>query len=422
MMNKYLISFVSCLLVGAFGLSVNAAGYIDLGHATGEQCKTESVTNNGIAVGNCSPASTSANNVPFVANVNTPNSQARLEPLDPHQPCVARAISNDGWIGGSCNDANSVDQAVIWNAATPGAAPTVLTPLPSTLLRAADVRTMITAFNQRGDMIGWSISNNDERSTVVWLAGTGTPVRVFSSLLGLLGYNDKCIPTDVNTTLANGYPSIALNCPGANGITVPRIAQRNASAYAVTSLPIASGANRCTVSGINNLMQSVGDCEYPQADINLNRTAVWNTPTATPQTLTLAVDSKNAGLAINNTGVVLAARQDATGRASYLTWLPTLGVFGIQLIVPPTGAVWVQAFSIADNGIVALNSTDSDQYNTGCIWTPATSGSPATNNCLASIGGGKKNQLTTLSQNGGYAGGVNVNGAQDLDAVATPLP
>ncbi|WP_139217550.1 MULTISPECIES: hypothetical protein [unclassified Pseudomonas] len=83
-MNKYLISFVSCLLVGAFGLSVNAAGYIDLGHATGEQCKTESVTNNGIAVGNCSPASTSANNVPFVANVNTPNSKARLEPLDPH--------------------------------------------------------------------------------------------------------------------------------------------------------------------------------------------------------------------------------------------------------------------------------------------------------------------------------------------------
>lgn len=421
MMNKHLISFMGSLLAGVFGLTANAATYVDLGHAAGKQCETVSVNDNGIAVGNCSPASTSANNVPFVANVNMPNSQVPLAPLVAHQPCFAIAVSSGGWIGGTCSDANNVDKAVIWNAATPGSAPIVLAALPGTLLRAADVRTLITAFNQRGDMIGWSISSNEERSTVVWLAGTGTPVRVFSSLLGLLGYNDKCIPADVNSTLANGYPSIALNCPGANGITIPQVAQANASGYAVTSLPIASGANRCTVRGINNSTQSVGDCEYPQADINLTRTAVWDTPAMAPRTLTLAVNSKNAGLAINNAGIVLAARQDATGRTSYLTWLSSVGVFGIQLIVPPAGAVWAQAFSIADNGTVALNSTDSDQYSTGCIWTPATSDNPAINNCLASIGGGKKNQLTTLSQNGGYAGGVNVNSAQDLDAVAAPL-
>ncbi|NWA64826.1 hypothetical protein [Pseudomonas reactans] len=421
-MNKLLKSFIGFLLTGVFGLNANAATYVNLGHTAGEQCETVSVNDNGIAVGNCSPASTSANNVPFVANVNAPNSQVPLAPLVAHQPCFVSAVSNGGWIGGTCSDANNVDTAVIWKAATPGSAPTALAALQGTLLRAADVRTLITAFNQRGDMIGWSISSNEERSTVVWPAGTGTPVRVFSSLLGLLGYNDKCFPADVNNTLANGYPSIALNCPGANGITTPQIAQANASGFAVTSLPIASGANRCTVRGINNATQSVGDCEYPQADINLTRTTVWNTPASAPLTLTLAVNSKNAGMAINNMGVVLAARQDATGRTSYLTWFPSVGVFGIQLIVPPTGAVWAQAFSIADNGTVAINSTDSNQYSTGCIWTPATSGNPAINNCLASIGGGKENQLTALSQNGGYAGGVNVNGVQDLDAVATPLP
>lgn len=420
-MNKLLKSFIGFLLAGAFELNANAATYVNLGHAAGEQCETASVNDNGIAVGNCSPASTSANNVPFVANVNTPNSQTPLAPLLAHQPCFVSVVSTGGWIGGTCSNANNVYTAVVWNAATPGSPPIALAPLPGTLLRAADVRTTITAFNQRGDMIGWSISSNEERSTVVWLAGSGTPVRIFSSLLGLLGYNDKCIPTDVNNTLASGYPSIALNCPGTNGITTAQIAQANASGYAVTSLPIAGGANRCTVRGINNSVQAVGDCEYPQADINLTRTTVWNTPNTAPLTLTLAVNSKNAGLAINNVGIALVARQDATGRTSYLTWLPSAGVLGIQLIVPPTGAVWAQAFSVADNSTVALNSTDSNQYSTGCIWAPATSSNPATISCLASIGGGKKNKLNALSQSGSYAAGANVDSAQNLDAVVAPL-
>lgn len=421
-MKAHMTSLIGCLLAGSIGLTANAASYVDLGHLAGELCDTVSVNDNGIAVGNCSPASTSANDVPFVSIVNTPNSQEPLVPLVTHQPCFAIGVSNDGWIAGTCSNANNVDTAVIWKAAAPSIPPIVLSPLSGTLLRAADVRTTITAMNQRGDMIGWSISSNEERSTVVWLAGTGTPVRIFSSLLGLLGYDDTCIPADVNNTLIHGYPSIVLNCPGTNGTTIAQVAQASATGYTVTSLPLASGANRCTVSGINNSGQSVGFCEYPQADVNLTRTAVWNTPATAPLTLTLAVNSKNAGLAINNAGIVLAERKDATGRISYLTWFPIAGAIGIQLIAPPAGAVWAMAFSIADNGTVALNSTDSDQYKTGCIWTPATGGNPAVNNCLASIGGGKINQLNTLSQNGGYAGGVNVNSAQNLDAVATPLP
>jgi hypothetical protein len=96
-------------------------------------------------------------------------------------------------------------------------------------------------------------------------------------------------------------------------------------------------------------------------------------------------------------------------------------VLGIQLIVPPTGAVWAQAFSVADNSTVALNSTDSNQYSTGCIWAPATSSNPATISCLASIGAGKKNKLNALSQSGSYAAGANVDSAQNLDAVVAPL-
>ena len=423
MMKMHSLGFAGCLLLSAVSLTVNAAAYTNLGHEAGAQCETSGINDSGIAVGNCTPASASANNVPWLADTNTENSQVALKPLVAEQPCRALNISNAGWIGGICKNANNVNTAVVWNATTPNNTPTPLKPLPGVVLplRAADVKTIIMASNQRGDMVGWSISSNQELSTVIWLAGDDTPKRVFSSLLGLLGYNDKCVPVGVSDSLSNGYPSIAMNCPRTNGITIPQVAKANVTTYTISSLPIATGANRCYVKGINNTLQSVGYCEYPDTATNPVRTAAWMTPTTAPLTLTLSIKSKNAGRAINNSGVVLASRQDDTGRVSDLTWIPLAGLAGIQLIQPPTGAVSTQAFGIADNNTVALNS-DVDQYLTGCIWSPATGGNAATTHCLASIGGGKKNWLSTFSQSGSYAGGVNLNSTQDMDAVAVELP
>ena len=182
-MKAHLTKIAGCLLASALALTANAANYVKLEPMPG-QCETTSINDNAIAVGNCSPANPSANNIPWVANVNTAGSQVELASLVVGQPCYASSVSNGSWIGGTCKNANNAVTGVTWNVTTPGGV-TALAPLPGTLLRAADVRTIITAFNQRGDMVGTSISNNGkEFSTIVWLAGTGTPKRVYSSLVG----------------------------------------------------------------------------------------------------------------------------------------------------------------------------------------------------------------------------------------------
>lgn len=173
MMKMHSLGFAGCLLLSAVSLTVNAAAYTNLGHEAGAQCETSGINDSGIAMGNCIPASASANNVPWLADTNTENSQVALKPLVAEQPCRALNISNAGWIGGICKNANNVNTAVVWNATTPNNTPTPLKPLPGVVLplRAADVKTIIMASNQRGDMVGWSISSNQELSTVIWLAG-----------------------------------------------------------------------------------------------------------------------------------------------------------------------------------------------------------------------------------------------------------
>ena len=420
MMKAHLMKIAGSLLASVLALTANAAHYVKLGPMAG-QCETTSINDNAIAVGNCSPPDSSANNAPWVVNLNTPNAQLALKPLVETQPCYASAVSNGGWIAGICKNANNVDTAVIWNVTTPTSTPTALAPLPGTLLRAADVRTTVNAFNQRGDMLGSSISSDGkEYSTVVWLAGTGTPMRVFSSLLGLAGYNDACTPQDINNTLTSNYPGIALNCPGSNGTTVPKLAQANATGYTVTPLPLATGANHCVVTGLNNALQSIGFCEYPNTNANPARTAVWNTPTSAPLTLNLAIGTMNYGRAINSNGIALVERKDNDGRTSYFTWIPPAGIFGIQLIEPPPNT-WTQAFSIADNNTVALNRTNDAQYTVGCIWHPASGEIPAKYSCLEAIDGGRNSALKAVSQSGNYAAGQNVDSEQDVQAVAVKL-
>ena len=419
MMKAHLMKIAGSLLASVLALTANAAQYVKLGPMAG-QCETTSINDNAIAVGNCSPPSSSANNIPWVSNVNTADSQVALASLVAGQPCYANAVSNGSWISGTCKNANNGVTAVTWNVTTPGSA-TALAPLPGTLLRAADVQTIITAFNQRGDMVGSSISSNGkEFSTIVWLAGTDTPKRVYSPLIGLAGYNDGCSPVDINNVLMSGYPSIAMNCPGNDGIPIPKIAQANATGYTVTSLPLATGANHCVVTGLNNALQSIGFCEYPNTNANPARTAVWNTPTSAPLTLNLAIGTTNYGRAINSNGIALVERKDNDGRTSYFTWIPPAGILGIQLIEPPP-KTWTQAFSIADNNTVALNRTNDAQYTVGCIWHPASGEIPAKYSCLEAIDGGRNSALKAVSQSGNYAAGQNVDSEQDVQAVAVKL-
>ena len=93
MMKAHLMKIAGSLLASVLALTANAAHYVKLGPMAG-QCETTSINDNAIAVGNCSPPDSSANNKPWVVNLNTPNAQLALEPLVETQPCYASAVSN----------------------------------------------------------------------------------------------------------------------------------------------------------------------------------------------------------------------------------------------------------------------------------------------------------------------------------------
>lgn len=408
---------MSAASFAAFCLSANAATFIDLGHAAGAQCTATGVNDSGLAVGNCSQASTSVNNAPWVANITTAGPQQPLAAMAAGQPCEVNGLSNAGLAVGSCKDASNVSFATVWSAATPGNAPLQLNPLPGTLLfpllRPADKSTTLAAFTQQGDILGSSLSANDVATVVFYNAGNATPIRVSN-------WGDNCVGVDV----INRGASIAMNCPNSSGIPIGQIAQLSGSNYSTTTLALPSGATNCTVSAINDQLQIVGACYYPNTAVNVSKTAYWATPSSSPLVLTLSSGSKNRGMLINNSGSpsspgrALVVRQDEQGRAQYLIWLPLpTPIPAINFILPPAGSVWTEAVSMADNNIVVLNSTSTSQYPAGCTWD-TTNGTQ----CLAPIGGGLISRFTSISRNGSFAVGDNVDNAQAVGAAATTLP
>lgn len=399
---------MSVASLAGFNLSANAATFIDLGHAAGTQCGTSAVNDNGLAVGNCS--SNSVNDAPWMANVTTAGPQQPLAPMTNGQPCEVMGISNAGTPVGSCKDASNISFAVVWNAASPDSAPLQLNPLPGTLLipllRPADKSTTPAAFTQQGDMLASSLSAKQDATVVFYSAGSTSPVRVSN-------WGDNCVGVDI----INGGASIALNCPNSTGIPVGQIAQRSGSSYSSTILPIPSGATNCTISGLNNQLQIIGTCFYPNTAINVSKTAYWATPTSAPLVLTLS-SSKNRGIMINNNGRALVVRQDEQGRLQYMIWLPLPApIPAINYILPPAGSVWTEAVALADNNVVVLNSTNNEQYPAGCTWD-TTNGT----NCLLPISGGLISNFTSISPGGSFAGGESTDSSQNIRSVGATLP
>ncbi|MGY2273121.1 MULTISPECIES: hypothetical protein [Pseudomonas] len=390
-----------------------AATLVDFGHVAGAQCLATSINDNGQAVGNCSPASASANNVPWVA-AQLGGPQQPLAPLASGQPCSVGAIANNGRLLGKCTDAANLSFAVIWSASTPGSAPTKLNPLAGTflfpLLRPADVQTSAMAISQQGAVLAQSISASGAQTVVLYTAGNGTPLRISD-------YGDNCNGIDVNSALINGYPSLIMNCLGANATPVPKVAVRGSSGYATSSLPVATGASYCTVAGINDQNQVVGTCVFPDSDDHVPQTAFWPTPFSQPKLLTLPLNAKNFGLAINNAGHLLARRGDPTGIPQILFWENPNDSFGIRPIQPLSGSVTTQAVGFAHDDTVAMICENSAQYITACTWTPNSS-----TQALGPINGGSKSQLSGISPNGGFVVGGATDAEQKVSAVAATLP
>ncbi|AJZ97037.1 hypothetical protein PFLUOLIPICF7_09355 [Pseudomonas simiae] len=409
------LSAITLLGLGlcATGLSVaHAATWTPFAVTAGAQCAPIDINDSGITVGNCTPASTTANDIPWVAVGS--GSQIALPPLATGQPCRVWAVSNTGKVVGDCRDASNSHFGTTWEATSPSTAPTKLNPLPSTwlipLLRPQDVATEGVAINDQGDVAGSSY-NADSRGTVVFYAtGSSTPERVSD-------WGDNCTVADLNLP-ATGTPQIALNCPNNAGNTTARVAEKTGSFYTLTNLPLPPGATNCIVNSATKASSFVGTCLYPNSAVNVAKSAFWSSKTATPLVLTLSSGSKNMVININEIGQVLVSQNTADGRNQYMTWLPsTLPIPIITFILFPSGSVWGEAGAIVGGNVVGLNILTNDQYSLGCTWTQTT-GSV----CLPSIGGGKNNRVTAISKNGAHMAGVVMDATQTAIAVTATLP
>lgn len=397
------------------GLSIaHAATWTPFSATVGAQCAPVDINDSGTTVGNCKPASATANNIPWVADGSAHGPQTALPPLASGQPCSVWVVSNNGKVAGNCRDASNSHFAVVWDAASPGTAPTKLDSLPATLLipllRPKDVATESVAINDQGDVAGSSF-DADSRGTVVFYAsGSGTPERVS-------GWGDNCTVADINRP-TTGTPQIALNCPNNAGNTTPRVAEKTGLSYNLTDLALPTGASYCTVSSATNTARFVGTCIYPNSSVNVAKSAFWSSKNAMPLVLNLSSGSKNMAIDINEEGLVLVSQNTADGRYQYMTWVPSVLPIPVITIIPlPSGSVWGEAGAISSSTVVGLNILTSDQYSQGCTWTP-TAGTV----CLPSIGGGKNNQVTVISKNGTYIAGVVMDSTQTVVAVTTQTP
>ncbi|MCR4540229.1 hypothetical protein NUV89_17720 [Pseudomonas sp. 18.1.10] len=390
----------------------NAAMFVDYVHVAGAQCIGTSINDSGQAVGNCLLPSASANNVPWVATAPGGSLQP-LAALVSGQPCRVGGITNSGWIVGDCSDASNIEFSVIWSTSNPGTTPTKLNPLPRTLLfpllRPADVQTHAITLSQQGAVLAQSISASGNQTVVLYIPGSGTPIRIST-------FGDNCAGIDVNSTLIYGYPSLLMNCLGTNAKPVPTVATRGVSGYNLNVLPVPTDASYCLAAGMNDQSQIVGTCVFPDSDDHVPQTAFWATPSSLPKLLTLPLNAKNQGIAINNAGHILARRGDSTGIPQNLFWGDPKDSFGIRPIVPLPGSITTKAVDFAHNDTIVLTCENSAQYTTACTWTPD-EGTQA----LAPINGGLKSQLTSISPTGKFVVGGTTDTAQNINAAAATL-
>lgn len=406
------------LLVG--GLSIvglggaQAATWVAFSSSAGAQCTPASINNSGMTVGNCTPASTTANNVPWVGDGAAHGAQLPLATLVSGQPCSVWGLAHSGQAVGDCSDANNASFAVVWGSVSPTTTPLKLDSLPATLLipllRPKDVDTTGTAINGQGDVVGSSFNASRQGTVVFYPAGTGAPQRVSD-------WGDGCAAVDVNLP-ASGNLMIALNCPNSAGNSTAKVAEKTGAAFSVTSLALPTGASYCTVSQTNNASQFIGTCIYPNSATNVAKSAYWSSNTAAPLVLTLSTGSRNTAVGINQAGLALVVQTTIEGRRQYIAWQPsTLPLPIVQFIPLPTGSVWGDAGAIAGGSRVTLNAVTPSQYITGCTWAPS-----AGSVCVPTIGGGSNSQVAVISENGSYMAGMVLDAAQTVISVTTTLP
>ncbi|HWX01549.1 hypothetical protein [Collimonas sp.] len=400
--------YVLCLAASSsFCLGVSTAHAATLtseGHAAGAQCGASGVNNTGVVTGSCNPGNGTGAAVAYVSA--TLGAETTLPAIATGQTCGAGGITNSGVIVGRCADANDNVFAVTWNANAPTNPPTLLNPLPGLLGLGEDVSTGATGFDQLGAVIGESVSPTGTATAVLWPAGSSSAIAVSSP-------GDNCGATDVNNTLVNGEPSVALNCPNAKGTNIAKIAQYTPLGYEARPLPLPQSYSYCTVAGINNSLQAVGTCHTLAPD--KPATAFWSTITSAPTMLTLVGNPINAAQFINNRGHVIFSYQTSTGQSDSGYWDPVTGV--VKTIPDLLGGTRAGVAGFADNDTAVVNSDDANETVEAAMWTFANGTVP-----IGFEGGGVASALSAISENGQYGVGAAENSGHNLDAVRTQLP
>ena len=370
-----------------------------------KQCAASDINDSNIAVGSCVPQNTTGAAEPFVVYPAGSATEILLPPLSAGQACGAEGIADDNEIIGDCVNASNVSFAVAWFASASPGAPAQLAPLNGILGLLPDVSSQSTGFNQSGAVIGGSINGSGDETAVLWPAGSTAAIPVSSS-------GDNCIAVDVNNTLVNGYPTVALDCPNSAGTVTATIAQYGLLGYAKTALPlpaVPSNVTHCTVSGINNAAQLVGVCHTMAPD--LPQAAYWASPTSTPITLGSLLNARSGGVAINNASPanVVFDYQNSNGESGSGYWVPSTG--SVTEISPLPGGAEVAVVGLADNGVVLIDSETNSETAGAAYWT-LTSGTVS----IGDINGGNNIGLSSINQRGTAAVGSGEGSAHNITA------
>ncbi|HET7331423.1 hypothetical protein [Dyella sp.] len=407
------------LAAGMIFISAAHASVVDEGQGAGTQSTAVGVNDAGIVIGDGLSATNKA-----IAFFDAGMGNERVLPALADGACSASAITNTGktsQILGSCDDAHGVGQAVRWNSndwsiSEPAVALAQLGALGGLLGIGADVRTVATAQNDLGEVVGESFSSNGTGRPVFWAAGSTTPTELGAGLLGLASTN--CIPTSINTPANPGARAVIVgSCPndGSNtGKPVP-ILWTSPTTSVVLSVP--ADAQYCSADEINGEGDVLGSCLYAN---DVNKTVRWAYPwTSTPivlESISGIANSHNSGVDINASGQVACNYSDGNGFNRACEWDPSTGTDAVD-ITPLTDGSTAEAVAIGNNGEIVGISETRDGHANG--FHSLQGASPVDD---APLPGGSNDGFVAESPSGAYAVGRSEVAGHGSHAVEASLP
>ncbi|WP_176091375.1 hypothetical protein [Burkholderia ambifaria] len=370
----------------------------DLGNAAGKAGVVTDVNSSGVVVG-----------IAQVAGVDqafeaTNGTETPLQSLATGHASRVLAISDNGVIAGTADDAGDQTHPVVWTASTPSAVPTVLS------LPLGGVSGEVTSINPQGMVTGVSRDANDTKTPVLWTSPSAGPtVLPASGLLGVLGQsNINCVPTQVAPSSSGAAPLVAGTCPN-NGHNVPVLWSSTGllSTYVMTPLSLPPNATSCETTDVNASGQVGGTCIVGGTSM-----AVRWSRNGSPDLLSgVQGNAATTEIRMNALGHAVVSYLNQNGNAAVALWNPDnhtvqpIGSFA-------DGGTW--AAGLSDNDVIAITGETSLGVLAEGVWN---------NGNLTNLGnlGGPNSSAAAISPNGRYVAGESERPGETSDPVVDDL-